>query len=189
MDNTFFTADTHFCHANIIKYANRPFDSIDDMNMALINNWNEVVRPHDTVYHLGDFGFFNDKSKHRIIDFLNELNGYIVFLEGNHDKKTREYKERFNEYYYMNRGFVGKEISVNGQEILLTHYAMRVWNKSHHGVWCLYGHSHNTLPDDPEALSIDVGVDCHNYRPISFDEVKVIMSKKNWKPVDHHGAE
>jgi len=64
---------------------------------------------------------------------------------------------------------------------------MRVWNKSHHGALNLYGHSHGSLPDDPHALAIDVGVDCHNFTPISFEQVKKIMSKKTFKPIDHHG--
>jgi calcineurin-like phosphoesterase family protein len=79
------------------------------------------------------------------------------------------------------------EIAVEGQDITLCHYALRVFNKSHHGSWHLYGHSHGTLPDDPNSLSFDVGVDCHNYFPISLDQVKKIMSKKTWKPIDHHG--
>jgi len=65
---------------------------------------------------------------------------------------------------------------------------MRVWNKSHHGAWHLYGHSHGTLPDDKNSLSFDVGVDCHNFTPINFEQVSAIMKKKNFKPIDHHGA-
>lgn len=64
---------------------------------------------------------------------------------------------------------------------------MRVWNKSHYGAWMLYGHSHGSLIDDPNSLSFDVGVDCHNYKPFSFEEVKEIMSHKIWKAIDHHG--
>jgi calcineurin-like phosphoesterase family protein len=71
--------------------------------------------------------------------------------------------------------------------IVMCHYAMRVWNRSHRGAWMLYGHSHGSLPDDPGALSIDVGVDCHDYTPISHDDIGRIMAKKTWKPIDHHG--
>jgi len=59
---------------------------------------------------------------------------------------------------------------------------MRTWNASHHGVWHLYGHSHGTLSDDEKALSIDVGVDCHNFYPISYEEVKELMKAKKWTP-------
>jgi calcineurin-like phosphoesterase family protein len=64
---------------------------------------------------------------------------------------------------------------------------MKVWNKSHHGAWHLYGHSHGSLPDDINSLSFDVGVDSHDYKPISYEEVKRIMKKKIFKPLDHHG--
>ena len=63
---------------------------------------------------------------------------------------------------------------------------MRVWNKSHHGAWQLYGHSHGSLPDDPNALSFDVGCMLFDYEPLEFEDVKKIMSNKNYKPVDHH---
>lgn len=64
--------------------------------------------------------------------------------------------------------------------IVLLHYAMKVWNASHYGTWHLYGHTHGELPDDETSLSFDVGVDCHNFYPISYDEVKEIMSTKKW---------
>jgi len=101
-------------------------------------------------------------------------------------------------------------IKIGEQQIWLSHYAHRVWNKSHHGVFHLFAHSHNSLPDDPNSLSFDVGVDAtaarlsglpsgktvvagttkpEDYRPISFDEVVEIMSKKTFKPLDHHGQD
>ncbi|MFK5004710.1 hypothetical protein ACI4AP_29375, partial [Klebsiella pneumoniae] len=72
------------------------------------------------------------------------------------------------------------------QRIVLCHYAMEVWNKSHHQAWHLYGHSHGSLPDNPNAKKFDVGVDCHNYTPLSYQDVKNIMARKNFKPFDHH---
>jgi calcineurin-like phosphoesterase family protein len=169
-----FTSDTHFGHANIIKYSNRPFTDVDEMDKILIQNWNAKVRPDDTIYHLGDFAFHHFKR------YRDQLLGHIHFIKGNHDKEADKNKHRFESYHNLS------QISVDGQPIVLCHYAMRVWNKSHHGAWQLYGHSHGSLPDDPNSLSFDVGIDCHNYFPISFDEVKAIMAKKTWKPVDHH---
>lgn len=177
--NTFFTADTHFGHNNIIKYCNRPFSSVEEHNEVLINNWNSVVKPEDFVYHLGDFCFKdNDFDK-----YFNQLNGQIIFVEGNHDKVARKHRDKFFEYWRQY-----KEVKINEQRITLCHYALRVWNKSHWGSWHLYGHSHGSLPDDPHARSFDVGVDCHNYYPISFDRVKEIMDSKLWQPIDHHGS-
>ena len=65
---------------------------------------------------------------------------------------------------------------------ILLHYAMKIWRSSFRGTWHLYGHSHGSLPDDPNSLSFDVGVDCHDYYPISYKEVKAIMAKKTWTP-------
>jgi len=175
---TYFTADTHFFHNNIIKYCNRPFSSVDEMNEALINNWNNKVKLGDIVYHLGDVSF---GAADATMDILNQLNGKIVLIKGNHESPALKCAGRFE---FITDVY---ELSVPGekQRIFLSHYAHRVWNKSHHGIWHLYGHSHGTLSDDPESNSFDCGVDCHNYAPLSFEEVKAIMSKKTPKPKDH----
>lgn len=173
--NYFFTSDTHFGHANIIKYCNRPFQNVAEMNETLIARWNEVVKPGDYVYHLGDF-CFGDFGR-----YFNRLNGIISFIEGNHDRQARANKNAFHSYHKL------LETRVFGQEIVLCHYSMEVWNKSHHGAWHLYGHSHGTLKDNPNRLSFDAGVDCHNFYPLSFEQVKAIMDKKSFKPIDHHG--
>jgi len=66
--------------------------------------------------------------------------------------------------------------------IVLFHYSLREWNASHWGTYHLYGHSHGTLEDLSNSLSFDIGVDCHNFYPLSYKEVKSIMRKKDWKP-------
>jgi calcineurin-like phosphoesterase family protein len=127
------------------------------------------------VYHVGDF-CFSEKGQ----GILDQLNGNKHLILGNHDKEGRKL-----------RGWASieklREIYVGNQMIVLCHYAMRVWNKSHHGTWHLYGHSHGSLPDDPNSLSFDVGVDCHDYKPLEFEDVARIMKKKTWKAIDHHG--
>lgn len=186
--NMFFTADTHFGHGNIIKYCGRPFANTDEMDDALIDNWNRLVTKNDDVYHLGDFAFKNGRD---IEDYFGRLNyRTLFFVYGNHDKGMRDFERQGNGNRY-NVVFLPaqKEIKVNGQGIILSHYAMRTWDKAHYGYWQLYGHSHGTLPDDPNALSIDVGVDCHGYKPIDFEQVGEIMKKKTFKPIDHHRKE
>lgn len=198
-----FTSDTHFGHANIIRYSKRPQLRVGDtrinsigeeewvnyniasertveMNEFLIKKWNEVVKPNDLVYHLGDFCFGREDSIFDI--FFRRLNGLIVFIEGNHDRLARRNRRKFYGYHEDGK----HEIEVNGKDITLCHYAMRVWNKSHRGAWHLYGHSHGSLPDDPNSKSFDCGVDCMNYRPVNFEEVSQIMAKKIYVPVDHH---
>ena len=176
--NTFFTADTHFGHTNILKYCNRPFKSVDEMDEALIRNWNVKVKPEDIVYHLGDFSFGPAKK------YADRLNGTINFIRGNHDKPLEVYLREEKKLYSHIKDVAA--IFVDKQQFFLSHYAHRVWPKSHRGTWHLYGHSHGTLPDDPNSLSFDCGVDCHNYEPISFEEVAKIMAKKTFKSKDHH---
>ena len=188
--NTFFTSDTHFGHANIIKYCKRPFSSVEDMDNALIHNWNAIVRPEDTVYHLGDFAVGGGPAA----PYLRRLNGTIHFCLGNHDKRLiKTYLDVELELQsYLNSGVESgipylREVTVDKQKIILCHYAMKVWNGSHKGDWQLYGHSHGTLPDDPNALSCDVGVDCWHYYPVSMDQLRNKMKTKTYKSVDHHG--
>lgn len=174
---TFFTSDTHFGHVNIIKYCNRPFTSVEEMDNTLIHNWNAIVRPEDTVYHLGDFAVGGGPAA----PYLRRLNGTIHFCLGNHDKRLVSAYSGFIPHV--------KEVSAENQKIVLCHYAMKVWNGSHKGDWQLYGHSHGTLPDDPTALSCDVGVDCWNYFPVSMEQLRAKMKTKTYKPVDHHGPQ
>lgn len=81
---TFVISDTHFNHANIIKYCNRPFKNTTQMNEHIIKQWNSVVTADDIVYHLGDVGFTN---KEQLESLINRLNGSKILLIGNHDLK------------------------------------------------------------------------------------------------------
>lgn len=180
-----FTSDSHYNHSRILSHANRPFSSIEEMNEALIKNWNSKVSAKDTVYHLGDFIMGNEPED--AISFILRLKGKIKFIFGNHDKALRRLHRGFEFCRVWNKiEFLGdlKTIKIDDQKIVLSHYAMRVWDSRHYGSWNLYGHSHGTLTNDSNSLSMDVGVDCHNYSPISLEEVKVIMSKKNFVPMD-----
>jgi len=160
-------------------------DSIEKMDEAMIENWNKKVPKNGSVFHLGDVSF----NTQRALAIIPRLNGKIYHIRGNHDKSVSDFGHLFEwtrDYYELK---VKTSNSRRGtKKIILSHYAMRVWNGSHHGNWMLYGHSHGSLPDDPNLLSFDVGVDCHNYTPLSYDDVEAIMAKKNYKPVDHHGS-
>lgn len=164
----FFISDSHFGHKNIIKYSGRPFETVKEMDEALISNWNARVQPEDTIYHIGDFAF-GDGSKDPG-KYFNRLNGKKHLVLGNHDNKKA---------INLDWESVGSmsEISVGKQRIVLCHYAMRVWHHSYRGVWQLFGHSHGSLPEN-NTLAFDVGVDVWNYSPVSFEEVK---RKMEWK--------
>ncbi len=180
MSKIYFTSDHHFGHKNIIKFSERPFKDVDEMDEFMIQKWNEKVTPEDEVYHLGDVGL-NSPGKLRKI--LDRLNGKIYLINGNHEKSAQACHSRFEwikDYYEL---VIKDETFKKGQQlIVLSHYAMRVWNASHWGTYQLYGHSHGNLPRDPNALSFDVGVDCHDFAPISYEEVKEIMKTKTWEP-------
>lgn len=168
-----FTSDTHYGHKNVIKYCNRPFATVEEMDETMIANYNSVVQNNDTVYHIGDYCFSKDG-----VNIARRLKGNKFLIEGNHDHINPELAKFFKEISQY------KEIRWEGEKIIMCHYAFRVWNKSHHGSWNLHGHSHNTLP--PIGKQLDVGVDVHNFFPISFEQVKKIMDKKTFKSVDHH---
>jgi len=165
-----FTADTHFRHANIIRYCNRPFGSVEEMDEVLLRNINECVRPDDTLYHLGDFAL-HGRGVEKIRPKIKCRN--VTLILGNHDPHsfdgtpTPALAEHFSKVATMMH--VTVEVDKQRHLVVLCHYAMRVWPHSHRGSWHLYGHSHGKLPPVPGTL--DVGVDCHDYRPISAHEV------------------
>jgi calcineurin-like phosphoesterase family protein len=187
----YFTSDPHIGHANIIKYCQRPFKDVQEMDEILIKNWNSVVQPGDITYVVGDLCLARPEYG---ISRIRRMNGQKILIEGNHDNDkgcldNQEFRDLFTEIHPILEIEVPDKDAFNGkhQRITLCHFAMRVWNKSHRGAWHLYGHSHGTLPDDPNMLSMDVGADVHNYTPISYNQVKALMKKKTWKAVDHHG--
>ena len=160
----YFTSDLHMGHANILKYCNRPFNDVHHMNKTLIDNYNSVVNQDSIVYILGDFAF---KHKGEAQKYFDRLNGNKFLIKGNHDNKDT-----------CGLGWGGvwdlKTIDVEGQSIVLCHFPMRTWDKSHHGSYHLFGHVHGRLP--PYGLSFDVGVDAWNYFPVSFEQVKKKMA-------------
>lgn len=216
--NIFFTSDLHLNHGNILKYSRRDkflsdrdynelelcqfdweanpkykisFESISNMNNALIDNINKIVQKNDILFHLGDFLFApQNMYKNDALQFRNKINCKNIYqIWGNHD-----HDEIYN-IFSCDENMM--EVNIDFQSITLCHYAMLVWNKSHHGAWHLYGHSHSSLENFAEKVlpnrkSIDVGVDnaykvLGEYRPFSFLEIKKIMdSKSGHDTQDHH---
>lgn len=178
MANIFFTSDHHFGHENIIKFCNRPFKDAREMNEELIKRWNEKIKPNDHVYHLGDFGLTYKENLAQIID---QLNGKIYLIVGNHESAALQNRKKFE---WVKEYFELKVKDPDGQggyqRIMLFHYAMRTWRGEGRGNWHLYGHSHGNLPDLEDKYSFDIGVDNHDFYPLSYDEVKAIMQTKKW---------
>ena len=184
-NNIFFTSDTHFGHANIIKYAMRPYENVDQMNEDLIKRWNSVVGPDDIVFHLGDFMFGNIN---RFWEYRSRLNGKIYLIHGNHDYKLMcegNIEEGFEDICAQ------MNICVDGQKIYLSHFPFLTFD----GIfkdkpsWQLFGHVHSnknhlyTSPDMPRLnyllpTQYDVGTDNNDYTPVSFAQVKEIIEKQ-----------
>ncbi len=165
----FFTSDTHFCHKNIIKYENRPFSSVDEMDKILICNWNAKVGKNDEVYHLGDFAFASPNKIHSVLD---QLNGNIHLIWGNHDKEIKKNK-------YLQRRFVWCRdyYAINdATPIILFHYPIAVWDRKHYGSIHLYGHIHSDNENHhPLVIKLEnaynVGTDVCNFEPKTLEEL------------------
>ena len=159
----FFTADEHYGHQNIIKYTNRPFTSVEEMDEEIIKRHNEVVGKTDIVIHAGDFSLIRNRE---IVfkKYVNRLKGSHVFLKGSHDRwMNSSYHEIWDK-------------TIDGIPIVVCHYAMRVWHRSHYNSWNLYGHSHGKL--EPIGKQWDIGVDTNSFYPYSFVQIKEIMKDR-----------
>lgn len=174
MNKIFLTSDLHFSHANIIKYAQRPFQDVEHMNESLIANWNAKVSQGDSVYVLGDFCFSPFPEP-----IFRRLAGQKFLIKGNHDRReTTLLPWGFVKDVYM--------LKYQSHEIWLSHYSHRVWPKGHRGVFHAFGHSHSK---DGMIFhrSMDVGVDCQGYAPIDVDDF--IKKLENNTLVEHHNED
>jgi len=174
-----FTSDTHFDHENILKYENRPFADANEMTEALIDNWNNVVKPDDLIFHLGDV-FFTSAARMEYI--AKRLNGRKILIRGNHDKGISNGKFRklgfdvYNYYFF--------------EDFILSHYpqnenALRtaIANTDLKGNIC--GHLHSKGKDLPKDIYKCVSVELTNYKPINFSDIrKEIFVRKMVKRFD-----
>lgn len=184
----FFTSDTHFRHANIMKFCKRPFSTIEEHDEEIIRRWNEKVPKDGIVFHLGDVFF---QSYTYGIDVLQRLHGKKILIIGNHDWKNlvskidKPYHGTClrDQFVYMAQQMF---INIEGQKIYLNHFPYLcmngVYNKDNNNIWQLYGHVH-TSPYCDNGLDVprlkmcfntqyDVGVDNNDFTPVSFYEIK-----------------
>lgn len=166
MVNIFFTSDTHLGHANIIKYCNRPFNSLEEMNNTIIRNWNNIVKPEDTVFFLGDFCFKNTtggKEGEGINvtsdSWRKQLNGDIIFIKGNHDKNNTN-----------NTKLTSATLKMGGYDMFLVHNPE---DYNHKFKINLVGHVHEKWKYKiiNKNLLINVGVDIWDFKPVSFEKL------------------
>lgn len=179
----FFTGDLHFGHENVIRFDNRPYKSVDEMNEDLIQKWNNKVSPGDIVYVLGDLIWktYNESAA----DLIKRLNGQIILIKGNHDRflhnaKAKKALSGIKDYDLIDVTLNNNDI----KKVFLSHYFTPFYNSHFYGGIHLHAHSHNTQ-EHFEELRIakdlnergfpnkiyNVGCMHWNYEPVTLDEI------------------
>jgi len=159
---TWFTADQHFGHANIIKYCNRPFKDSYEMDKAIIKNYNLLVEKDDIVYFIGDLTLRTIIHKQSIRQIVNKLNGKKHLILGNHDK--------LNPFDYIDIGFISVHTSLEINDFILNHDpADSCINRNK--TW-LTGHIHELYKEIKNV--INVGVDVWDFKPVDFNDIKAL---------------
>ncbi len=183
MNKTYFTSDLHFGHENVIRFDNRPFETVDEMDAELIRRWNAKVNRGDLVYVLGDMVW---KTKNGTAeDLIHNLNGQIILIRGNHDRflsnaKAKNGLAAVKDYDEIN---VTLEDGT-ARRCVLSHYFIPLYNGHRNGGIHLHGHSHFTDEADFEidlAAQLNaqgmqneiynVGCMYWNYEPVTLDEI------------------
>lgn len=184
MSKIFYISDLHLMHQNVIRFDNRPFETVEEMDKALINNWNSVVSNADHVYHLGDFCW---GKKDDWIKYLKLLNGNIHIIKGNHDLK--DYPPDVKKYIVEAVDY--KEITDCGRHVIMCHYPIPFYKSDYNpDMYMLYGHVHTTIENDfmehfkqyvrdndnrergrHQCNLYNVGAICIGYIPRTLDEI------------------
>jgi calcineurin-like phosphoesterase family protein len=183
----YFTSDLHFSHDNIIKYCNRPFVDSNQMNEALISNWNAIVKDDDLVYVLGDDCMCHPKDVEHL---FKRLKGKKIKIYGNHDKK--KYANWYRRLGYIDC-YDELIMTIANERVMLNHFPYRPtlwrsivsWCKCNadlkyrdkrplnKGGFLLSGHTHQT--DRVRGRNICVCVEAWDYRPVSIREIEQII--------------
>lgn len=192
-----FISDLHFFHKNVIDHDDRQFSSLDEMHDTMIKNWNAVVQPDDETYVLGDIAMGSSPAKLEAI--LQQLNGKIHYIYGNHEKET--YKDRITQYFESTSHYTELELQTeDGKDVIavLSHYPMVSYHGSYRENYIhLYGHVHNSTDDTAYQIaklalleeeqnvnlfkSVNVGCmwDYIDYTPRTIDELLEIAVNQN----------
>ena len=169
MSEIYVSSDQHYHHKNILRYANRPFKDIEEMNEKFIQNHNNKVKPEDEFYCLGDFSFGSLEQNQYI---FSRLNGKKYLIDGNHDS---------DKVYALPWEWVIKssymELSTKYAKFVLCHFPMASWHHAGKGSVMLHGHCHYRLPKDPTLRRVDIGVDnpACKYSPFSIPEIMKLI--------------
>lgn len=138
----YYISDLHFCHTNILKFDNRPFQTLEEMHETIIANWNSRVSKTDTIYILGDFCWGKEEEW---IPLLKKLYGHKVLIKGNHDLKNMS--ATLKKHFQSIADY--KEITDNGCRVIMSHYPIIMYRGAYNEkIYMLYGHVHETREYD-----------------------------------------
>jgi calcineurin-like phosphoesterase family protein len=157
-----FTADTHFGHAGALGFYRRPFASVAEMDATMVTRWNEIVKPDDEIWHLGDFALRISAPAAGLL--LDSLNGRKHLITGNNDPPEIAGLPGWASVQAY------AELTVGIRRLVLCHYAFRTWNGMTKGALNLHGHSHGRLKPMPRQT--DVGVDCAGFQPVAVHQLR-----------------
>ena len=155
-----FVSDTHFGHENIISYCARPFSCAAEMDEAMVERWNAVVKPSDKVYHLGDVAM---RKSH--LGIVSRLHGKKRLIRGNHDI--------FDTKDYLNAGFqeiLGVRVMAN---VLFSHFPVHPGSL---GRFLGNAHGHIHQQPAPEGGYLNLSVERINYTPVTLEDVVAQLS-------------
>jgi calcineurin-like phosphoesterase family protein len=199
-----FTADAHAYHHNVIKYSNRPFKNVMEMNEEIRDRHNSMFDKDDIVFNLGDAlllprrknsNEITPELKAEVENWLKSFNGKIFYIPGNHESHIDIIRKHWKIVPQLYEVTIEDDDAHKGrQSIVMCHFAMRNWSKAHYGAIHLFAHSHGSQTSDTGenmrdykySLSMDVGVDTNNYYPYTYEDVKKHMATKIFTPLDHH---
>ena len=183
MSKKFYIGDWHYSHENAIRFDNRPYNNVYEMNEDLIRRWNSVVGDDDTVYVLGDMFWCNASQA---IPVLDQLKGKKVLVKGNHDRcHDNKFKNKFERIVdYL-------EIEDDGRRVVLCHYPIPCFKNHFYGWYHLYAHVHtsfewNMMESIKREMTelygkpcnmYNVGAMCIGYTPRTLDEILMIYNK------------
>ncbi len=176
----YYTADLHFGHANVIRFDNRPFDNVDEMDRYIIDMWNARVNDDDHVYIVGDICLNNSKP---VDKYLAQLKGHKHLIVGNHDGKLLKNETAVG---YLDSVDDILQIDDNGRRVCMCHYPMAEWPGYYRGAWHVYGHIHNNKNDAfyiMKAMERALNAACciNNYIPVTLDE---LIKNNEWFKAD-----
>lgn len=176
MDKTIWlVSDTHLLHDRSFVWEPRGFQNIQDMDDAILTNWNEVVKDGDIVYHLGDVMLGHDLEAG--LRIVSKLKGEKYLAYGNHDTDNR--LKAFAVNHLFKDIQMGYRLKMGKLSFICTHYPTLVANSVKESpVYSLHGHTHSKDRWSEVYHAYNVNVDAHDCKPVNLEDIMMEIRKK-----------